>query len=157
MSERRFSPAQIKLAGFIVVLAVVNVVYRLVYARGWSQTAALYIGVPTLLAVGLALLPRRKSATGMILKGSTLAVLIACVVLPEGLLCLLFVLPLIGLIGVIVGGSIDASRRRQRRQGPTMMAVCLPLILLSFEGVRGSPFDTYGRGRILRGRRRQCS
>jgi len=141
--ERRFSTAQIRLAGFIVVLAVVNIAYRLVYASGASQTAALYIGVPTLLAVGLALLPRRKSATGMILKGSTLAVLIACVVLPEGLLCLLFVLPLVGLIGVIVGGAIDAGRRRDRRQGPTLMMVGLPLMLLSFEGVIGSPFDAH--------------
>lgn len=141
--ERRISTAQIRLAGFIVVLAVVNIAYRLVYASGASQTAALYVGVPTLLAVGLALLPRSKSATGMILKGSTLAVLIACVVLPEGLLCLLFVLPLIGLIGVIVGGAIDAARRRNRRQGPTLMMVGLPLMLLSFEGVVGSPFDAH--------------
>ena len=141
--ERRFSTAQIRLAGFIVVLAVVNIAYRLVYASGASQTAALYVGVPTLLAVGLALLPRSKSATGMILKGSTLAVLIACVVLPEGLLCLLFVLPLIGLIGVTVGGAIDAARRRNRRQGPTLMMVGLPLMLLSFEGVVGSPFDAH--------------
>lgn len=139
--ERRFSTAQIRLAGFIVVLAVVNVAYRLVYASGVSQTAALYVGIPTLLAVGLTLLPRSKSATGMIIKGSTLAVLIACVVLPEGLLCLLFVLPLIGLIGVIVGGAIDAARRLNRRQGPTLMMVSLPLLLLSFEGVVGSPFD----------------
>jgi hypothetical protein len=65
--ERRFSTAQIRLVGFIVVLAVVNVAYRLVYATGASHTAALYVGVPTLLAIGLALLPRRMSATGMIL------------------------------------------------------------------------------------------
>jgi hypothetical protein len=140
---RRFSKAQIRLVGFIVVLAVVNVAYRLVYATGTSHTAALYVGVPTLLAVGLALLPRRKSATGMILKGSTLAVLIACVVLPEGLLCLLFVMPLIGIIGVLVGGTIDADRRHKRRQGPKLMMVGLPLMLLSFEGVAGSPFDAH--------------
>ncbi len=139
----RFSSAQIRLAGFVVVLAVVNIAYRLVYASGASQTAALYVGVPTLLAVGLALLPRSKSATGMILKGSTLAVLIACVVLPEGLLCLLFVLPLIALIGVIVGGAIDAARRRNRGEGRSLMMVGLPLLLLSFEGVVGSPFDAH--------------
>jgi len=141
--ERRFSPAQIRLAGFIVVLAVVNIAYRLVYASGFAHTAALYIGVPALLAIGLALLPSSKSATGMIIKGSTLAVVIACVVLPEGLLCLLFVLPLIGLIGVIVGGAIDAARRRNRPQGPALMVVGLPLMLLSFEGVVGSPFDSH--------------
>jgi hypothetical protein len=142
-SKVAFTTAQIRLVGFIVVLAVVNVAYRLVYASDESQSAALYVGIPTLLAVGLALLPRSRSATGMILKGSTLAVLIACVVLPEGLLCLLFVLPLIGLIGVIVGAPIDAARRRNRPQGPTLMMVGLPLMLLSFEGVIGSPFDAH--------------
>ena len=85
----------------------------------------------------------------MNLKGSTLAVLIACVVLPEGLLCLLFVLPLIGLIGVIVGGAIDAARRRNRRQGPTLMMVGLPLMLLSFEGVVGSPNHGYKDENII--------
>lgn len=142
-TERRFSKAQIRLVGFIVVLAAVNIAYRLVYASGMAQSAALYVGLPTMLAIGLALLPRSKSATGMIVKGSTLALLIACVVLPEGLLCLLFVLPLVGIIGVVVGGAVDASRRRNRPQGPTLMVVGLPLLLLSFEGVVGSPFDTH--------------
>jgi hypothetical protein len=139
----RFSPAQRLLVGFIVVIAVVNVAYRLVYLTGLAHTAALYVGVPTLLAIGLALLPRSKNATGMIIKGSTLAILIACVVLPEGLLCLIFVMPLVWLIGAIVGSSIDASRRRNGRQGPTLMLVGLPLMLLSFEGVISSPFDSH--------------
>ena len=94
----RIGNAQKRLIGLILVLALVNVAYRLVYATGASRTAALYIGVPTLLAVGLAMLPRSTSATGMLLKGSTLALLIACVVLPEGLLCLLFVGPLVALL-----------------------------------------------------------
>ncbi len=135
------SQAQSRLCGFISVLAIVNVAYRVIYKTGASQTAALYIGVPTLLAIGLALLPRSGSATGMILRGSTLAVLIAGIVLPEGLLCLLFVLPLVALIGVIVGGAIDASRRHKRGQGPTLMIVGFPLLLMSFEGVIGSPFN----------------
>jgi len=142
-NDDRVNLAQKQIIGFIVVLAVVNVAYRLVYLTGASRTAALYVGVPTLLAVGLALTPRRKSATGMLLKGSTLALLIACVILPEGLICLLFALPLVALISVIVGGSIDWSRRRRRGQGPTLMAVTLPLLLMSMEGVVGTPFDSH--------------
>jgi hypothetical protein len=128
---------------FIVVLAVVNIAYRLVYATGFSRTAALYVGIPTLLAIGLVLTPRRKSATGMLLKGSTLALLIACVILPEGLLCLLFAVPLVALISVIVGGSIDLARRHRRGQGPTLMVVAFPLLLMSMEGVTGTPFDSH--------------
>jgi hypothetical protein len=139
--ERSLTAAQKRLVGFVLVLAVTNIAYRLVYASGAQQTAALYVGVPTILAIGLALLPRSNSATGALLKGSTLAMLIACVILPEGLLCLLFALPLVALIAVIVGGPIDWARTRNRREGPTLMAVALPLLVLSLEGVIGSPFD----------------
>jgi hypothetical protein len=139
----RFSTAQKRLVGFVLVLAVVNIAYRLVYASGDQRTAALYVGVPTILAIGLALLPRSRSATGALIKGSTLAMLIACVVLPEGLLCLLFAVPLVALIAVLVGGSIDWARRRKRRQGPTLMAVAIPLLVVSMEGLVGSPFDAH--------------
>ncbi len=67
--RRRISSAQKRLIGFIVVLAVTNVAYRLVYATGASRTAALYVGVPTILAVGLALLPHKGSATGRVAFG----------------------------------------------------------------------------------------
>jgi hypothetical protein len=132
---------------FIIVLAVVDAAYRLVYASGYSRTAALYIGIPTILAIGLALTPRSKSATAMLVKGSVLALLIACVILPEGILCLIFAVPLVALIAVIVGGSIDLARKYKRGQGPTLMVVSLPLLLMSLEGVAGSPFDTHDAAR----------
>ncbi len=138
-----FTTAQKRLVGLILVLAVVNVAYRLVYASGIAHTAALYVGVPTILAIGLALLPRSKSATGMLLKGSTLAILIACVVLPEGFLCLLFALPLVLVIAAAVGGILDWNRRKNRPQGQALMAISLPLLLLSLEGVVGTPFDSH--------------
>lgn len=137
------SAAQKRLIGFILVLAVVNVAYRLVYLTGTSRSAALFVGIPTLLAVGLALLPRSRSATGMLMKGSILALLIACVVLPEGLLCLLFAAPLAALIAVVVGGAVDWSRRRGRGDGTGLMAVTLPLLLFSMEGLVGSPFNQH--------------
>jgi hypothetical protein len=141
--RRRFTAAQKRLVGLILVLAVVNVAYRLVYATGIAHTAALYVGVPTILAIGLALLPRSKSATRMLLKGSTLAVLIACVILPEGFLCLLFALPLVLVIAGAVGEIVDWGRRKNRPEGQTLMAISLPLLLMSLEGVVGTPFDTH--------------
>jgi hypothetical protein len=135
--------ARRQLIAVILVLAVVNIAYRLVYAHGLARTAALYVGVPTLLAVGLALTPRRSSATGILLKGSTLALLLAGIILPEGIVCLLFALPLVALISLIVGGSIDWARRRQRGEGATLMVVTIPLLIMSLEGVAGSPFDAH--------------
>jgi hypothetical protein len=138
----RLTTGRKQFIGFLLVLAAANIAYRLVYATGAQQTAALYVGVPTVLAVGLVLLPRSRSATAAVLRGSTLALLTAAVVLPEGLICLLFVLPLVALVSVVVGGAVDLARRYRRRQGPTLMAVTFPLLLLSLEGLAGSPFDT---------------
>lgn len=143
--SRGITTAKKRLIGFILVLAVANVAYRLVDSTGVAHTAALYVGVPTILAIGLALLPRTKSATGGLVKGATLAVLIAGVVLPEGALCLLFALPLVLLIALVVGGSVDLARHYDRRHGPTLMVISLPLLLFSMEGVAGSPFDTADR------------
>ena len=126
----------------ILVLAATTAAYRVVYATGVQQTAALYVGVPAVLAIGLALLPRSGSATGMLLRGSALALLMAGIVLPEGLLCLAFAFPLVAIVAIFVGAPIDWARhRRRRRQGPTLMAVSLPLVLLSLEGLAGSPID----------------
>lgn len=144
--ERRGpTTAQKQLIAFILVLAVANIAYRLVYATGAQQTAALYVGVPTILAIGLTLVPSSGSATAALMKGATLAMLLACVILPEGLLCLIFAFPLVALISVVIGAPIDWSRNRQRRDGPTRMVVALPLLVLSLEGVLGSPFDAHDR------------
>jgi hypothetical protein len=135
--------ARRQVVGMVAVLAMTSITYRLVYLTDLQRTAALFVGVPAALAIGLAMLPRSKSATGALIKGSALATLLAGVVLPEGLICLVFVYPLIALVAVIVGGIVDASRRHRRRQGPTLMAVSFPLLLLSLEGVVGTPFDTH--------------
>lgn len=137
------NPAQKQLVGLILALAAASVAYRLVATTGASRTAALFVGVPAVLAIGLALTPRSRdgSAVVMLLKGSTLALLIACVALPEGAICLIFALPITTLISIVVGLTVDEARRRGHRRGPTMMAVSLPLLLLSLEGVVGSPVD----------------
>jgi hypothetical protein len=143
--KRQLTVPQKRVIGFILVLAATNVVYRLIYLSGLQRTAALYVGVPTFLAIGLIRLPNSASAVGMLMKGSTLAALIACVILPEGLICLLFALPLMLLVALILGAPVDAARRRKKREGPTLMAVSVPLLILSLEGVIGTPFDTDDR------------
>lgn len=133
---------QKQLAWFVVVVAVLNAAYRLVYATGMQQTAVLFLGLPTLLAVLLAMSPRPKSYTGALLKWSSLGLLLATVVLPEGLICLVFVLPLVWAVCVVVGATLDLAKRHGRSQGRTLAVGALPLVLLSLEGALGSPFAT---------------
>jgi hypothetical protein len=144
--------AQGVLVGFILVFAVSSAVYRLVYASGEEQTAALYIGVPAVLAIGLTYLPRGRSAIGMLLKGSMLALLLAGIVLPEGLVCLLFAAPLVALVALLVGATVDALRHfaRHAGDGRARVVVALPLLLMSMEGLVGTPFATEDAGAATR-------
>jgi hypothetical protein len=69
-----------------------------------------------------------------------LAMMVAAIALPEGLVCLIFAFPLVSCIALIVGGSVDRARAKEKRKGPTLMFVGIPLLVLSLEGVVGSPF-----------------
>jgi hypothetical protein len=75
------------LVGFAAVMTMGGIVFHLLVRGGLGQTAALYIGLPGLLAMGLALTPRGSgSATGMVVKGITILLLLSMPFLGEGFL-----------------------------------------------------------------------
>jgi hypothetical protein len=126
------------IVGLILVLAVGSLGYRTLVLHKLEQTSALFIGLPAVLALVLALTPQTKSVTGMILKIMTLLLLLSGIVLGEGFICIVMAAPLFYGIGLIVGLSMDAAeRRRRRREGAWMgLLVLLPLVPASLEGVR---------------------
>src|SRR4051794_2216257 len=133
--------AQLRLIAFVVALAGAGIAYRLVYTTGAYRSAALYVGVPAVLAIGITFVPSRGSATATVLKGSLLAILIAGVVLPEGLICLALATPFVLGVATVVGVAVDVTRERGGTRRTGLLIVGLPLLLLSGEGVVGSPFD----------------
>ncbi|MEA2642451.1 MAG: hypothetical protein QOF51_3845 [Chloroflexota bacterium] len=135
-SRARWTRAQWGLVGLIVSLAAGMVGYQLAHYARIDQTAALFIGLPTLLAIALTLAPRAGSATGMIMKGLTIALLMSGPVLKEGFICILMASPLIYLVGAIVGKSLDADKRREEEGGTRLYSfILIPLLLASMEGV----------------------
>lgn len=127
------------LIAVIVVFAAGSVVYRLLHSQHLQQTSALFIGLPALLAILIALTGPGKSATGVILKGMTVLLLLSGIVLAEGFICILMAAPLFYLVGAIIGLSIDAMRKREeRRRIKLFPLIFLPFLPLSLEGVRPS-------------------
>lgn len=118
-----------------LALAIGGFLYRLSQDSLLHQSAAFFIGVPTVLAITLALTPKAKSATGIIVKGLTLALLLSGVVFFEGFVCVLMAAPLFYLVGIAVGIPIDRARRRRKSQGRTYSIIGVALLLLSVEGV----------------------
>jgi hypothetical protein len=102
------------------------------------QTAALFVGLPTVIALAVIFLTSPETATGAICKGTTIALCVSVVFLHEGFLCIAMAAPLFYGAGVLLGAAFDARRRSGRgRPGGTVLS-CVALLLLvpiSVEGV----------------------
>ncbi len=139
----RITRSQWMLAAVILALAVAGVLYRLLVLKKLEQTAALFIGLPAVLAIILALTPQAKSATGMIMKVMTIALLMSGPILGEGFICIVMAAPLFYLVGAIIGVLIDRARRKEK--SIVLHAVLLlPLLLSSLEGT--TPRLSFSRG-----------
>jgi hypothetical protein len=95
---------------------------------GLGHTSLMFMGVPLILCVLLALTPPARTDAGRIVKGITLALLIAAPLLGEGYLCILIASPLFYTVGLAVSGIlhwIGIGRRRTR-------VSCAALIMLPF-------------------------
>jgi hypothetical protein len=120
------------LIGFILAVSCGSLLYRLLLHEHLGQTAAMFLGIPAVLAILLALAPKAETATGAILKGITLALLIVAPLLGEGYLCILIAAPLFYVVGIVVG--LAADWRREKRED-TLMCVAVVLLPFCLEGV----------------------
>lgn len=124
----------------VVALTIGSVGYRMMQGEPLHQTSAFFIGLPALMAMTLALTPKTRSATGTIVKGLTLALLLSGIVLAEGFVCILMASPLVYLVGILVGAPIDYARRRRPQQEMRIYSVVgLGMLALSMQGVVSGP------------------
>jgi hypothetical protein len=133
-----------KLFFIVLVLGAAGTVFTLLERSHLNSSAALYIGLPLLLAIGMSLLPATKSAMGATMKGITIGFLLAAVVLREGSICIIFAAPIFYGVGAIIAGMIDYSRRKSDQNSKVLSMVAIAIVLLlSTEGTL--PATTFDR------------
>ena len=120
-----------------LAVGVASVLFRVLVLGQKEQSALMFIGLPTAMAMLIAFLPRASSATGMITKGITLFLLLLGILLIEGFICILMAAPLFYGIGFIVGILVDGARRRKQADQRLRIVVLPVLVLMSLEGVTG--------------------
>lgn len=112
------------------------VIYRLLAYGGISNSAALFIGLPTVLGILLTLCVHPKGLYGTVFKASTLFLLLSGPLLNEGFVCVLFAAPLfygVVFMAVLIFTSVrDELRELRGRSARSLLA--LPLLLASLEG-----------------------
>lgn len=138
--------ARIQLIGVALALAAGAIAFRVIVRAELEQTAALFVGVPTLLTIWVALSSPAKTATGAVMRTTTLALLMSGIVLGEGYLCILLSAPLFYMVAYLGAESAEVLRRHRRvreledevaakRSSKLRALVLAPLLLSSLEGV----------------------
>ena len=119
----------------IIASALFALFYHLAVAHDLNHSSLMFIGLPAIVAIVLAMTPKAGTVTGGIMKGMALALLVLAPLLQEGMICILIVSPLYFGIGLIVGLTMDHRRKRRTQH---LMCVALVLIPLSLEGTTPS-------------------
>ena len=134
-------PAAIKRArGTVIAIAIAlvgcSIGFRAVQGFGLGQTAVLFVGLPAILAIAVAMTPPARTVTGLIFKTSTVVMLLAGILLGETLICMVIASPLVYLVGVAVGAPMDRARRARARgeSGHAAYAIVGIVLLAGLEG-----------------------
>jgi hypothetical protein len=120
-----------------LVVAVASLVYRWLVFHRLEQSAALFVGIPALLAILVVFKAAPRSAAGVACKAVTIGLLVSMLFLWEGALCVVMSAPLFYAIAVLIGGTVDFARRRLDKRAQTTLS-CLAILVLipmSLEGV----------------------
>jgi hypothetical protein len=131
----RFSSAQLRMMGLVGAVTLGSVLYRVLVAKHLEQTALLFIGVPGLMAVALAMAPPAKTLAGGVAKGITFMLLLSGPLLGEGFICVLMASPIFFAVAAIVVSIVEYLRKRRR--GVRLGCCLLVLLPMSLEGTAG--------------------
>ena len=142
--SNRVSSTQWGVITLVIALTCGALLYRYLRHEELGHSAAMFLGIPAILAIVLVLTPKAKSLTGGILKGITFALLIVAPLLGEGFVCILFASPLFYVVGIVIGLIVDWMRKRK---AATLSCVALVLTPMCLEGV--IPQLTWNRAQVV--------
>ena len=132
--EQGISRDQWWLISLVLALTAGSLMYRMLVRADMTHSAAMFLGVPAVLAILLGLTAKAKTLTGGIVKGITLFLLIVAPLLGEGYLCILIASPIFYLVGIVIGLIADAGRKHDRQKA-TLSCVAVIFLPMCLEGI----------------------
>jgi hypothetical protein len=138
IDRRPDNSAQRSLIVAVIGLVAVSLLFRLLVTSELQHTSLVFIGIPAVLAIIVALTPPAKSFTGMIVKVMTLALLMSGILLGEGFICILMAAPLFYVVGIAIGLVADLRRkRRAQAEGLSFKSIVFLSVVLAPAGLEG--------------------
>lgn len=132
-----FTIRQWRQFGLVLVLGLCGIFAHILmgFDPALFNSAALYVGLPFLLALGMCFVPKAKSHVGATFKGLTIAILLSFPVLNEGVICVLMASPLLYSIGLLAAWSNDRAEKKEKGSKIQLALVTSVLAIASLEGV----------------------
>ncbi|PYV76793.1 MAG: hypothetical protein DMG96_12870 [Acidobacteria bacterium] len=125
--RKKFDGARWMLIFLILAVSAGTVMYKLTVREHLEQTSLLFVGIPAILAIILALTPKAKTALGAILKGLTVALLLSAPLLGEGFICIVMASPIFYGVGILIGVLVDENRKYRQTTLSCLVLVLLPM------------------------------
>ena len=137
--------SRVVVAAAIGAIAIASVAYHLIVLHNLQQTAALFIGIPALIAIVVVLFVSTRSASDVALKAVGVGLLVSMLLMWEGVLCVLMAAPLFLLVALVIGWTVYFARDRQQK--PTALSIIILIVApMSLEGV--TPATTINRAQV---------
>jgi len=126
---------------FILVLAVglALSVFYFFERQGIDDTAAMYVGLPLLLALAMSLTPKTKSTVGAVMKGLTIAILLSVPVFNEGFVCILLASPILYSVSALVAFLVDKYKKSRNKTSKLHLSIVT--IILVFASLEGTEYE----------------
>ena len=121
-----------KLRAFAIVLlapVVASMAFRVMIGMGLRHTSLVFVGIPAIIAWLIASAEPPSTASGSVMRTTTLALLVAWIFLGEAFICVLMAAPIFYLVGWFVAW---VKGRQDRGRASGMLAIVL--IPLALEG-----------------------
>ena len=121
--------ARLRRFGYLIIaLVVASVAFRLLSGIGLEHTSLVFIGIPAILAWIMASGEPPKSATGSVMRTTTLALLVSWIFLGEAFICVLMAAPIFYLIAALVAWA------KQNMGSGSAKLLSVLLVPLALEG-----------------------
>ena len=138
---------QWQIVSVVGAAAVASLFYWGVTALGLERSAFLFVGLPTMIALVVALMPTSHTAVGVSLQATTLFLVIATLLFDVPMVGILVAAPLFYLISLLIGLLFDRSRKRSHTDAITYALLLMPFAIMSLEGISESL--SFGRENIV--------
>jgi hypothetical protein len=127
--------ARLAVVAIISAVAIGSLAYTGIKNNGLEQTAALFIGIPAILAIIVVLAVSPKSAVGVACHAVTIGLLVSLLALGEGMVCILMSAPLFYGVAFMIGKTYELVRNQGGRPTAYSLAIVLVFLPMSLEGV----------------------